>query len=513
MRLAAVAAGLTVLGSLTAPPAQAAPPAGIHWKACTEAALHGLQCGALTVPLDPARPGGRKISIAVTRARHRGKHGYQGVLLLDPGGPGGSGRAFSADVAAEAPASLRAAYDLIGFDPRGVGGSRPALSCEPDYFKPVRPDYVPRSPRDELVWLERSKEYADACGRKYGSLLDHMKTVDAVRDMDALRVALHQQKINYFGASYGTYLGAVYATLYPHRVRRMVLDSNVRPSGVWYGDNLDQDYAFDASVRASFGWIAAHAAVYHLGTTETAVEKAYYSLRARLRTAPIAKTIGPDELDDTWQVGAYLAPAWPLLAQAWSDYAVHGKPAKLLDRYKAWGAAKEGEFAVYNAVQCSDTVWPQNWGIWRSDAETIYRKAPYQAWGNTWFNAPCLYWPAKPGTPVKIGATAGRDKDFPKILLFQATLDAATPYSGGLEMHKLLPGSRLVIEDGGRTHAVVLRGNACIDTKFTAYLKTGRLPADMTRCRRLPDPVPASGGRRPGSRIRPELGLEMPVIR
>src|SRR5256885_7093333 len=115
MRLAAAFAGLTMLGALSAPAAEAAPP-GIHWKACADPDLGGLQCGALTVPLDPARPAGQQVSIAVSRAPHLGgKQGYQGVLLVNPGGPGGVGRGFSADVAAGRPASLRRAYDVIGF--------------------------------------------------------------------------------------------------------------------------------------------------------------------------------------------------------------------------------------------------------------------------------------------------------------------------------------------------------------------------------------------------------------
>jgi len=495
-RIAAALAGLSLLGPA---PAHAAT-APIGWTACSDPDLHGLQCGELTVPLDHDQPDGPKITIALDRARHTGTKGYQGVLLVNPGGPGGGGRNYAADVAAGLPAGLRQAYDVIGFDPRGVGGSRPALSCDKDYFKPVRPDYVPRAPGEEQRWLDRSKDYAEACGRKYGPLLEHMKTLDVARDMESLRIALGQDKINYFGASYGTYLGAVYATLFPGRVRRMVLDSNVRPSGVWYDDNLDQDYTFDASMRSFFGWTAKYDSVYHLGHTGAAVQDGYYALRARLGTAPAGGVVGPDELDDTWQIGAYLAPAWPALAAAWSRLVVHDDPGYLVDRYRAWGAAKEGEFAVYNAVQCTDTAWPRQWEVWKRDTDSIYRKAPYQAWGNAWFNAPCLYWPAKPGTPLTIGG----GKRLPKMLLFQATLDAATPFKGGLEMHRLLRGSRLVIEDGGRTHAVVQRGNGCVDEKFDAYLATGRLPADLTHCRRLPDPapLPSSSTERRGTVIR-----------
>jgi pimeloyl-ACP methyl ester carboxylesterase len=351
------------------------------------------------------------------------------------------------------------------------------VSCEAGYFKPVRPDYVPASAADEQVWLDRSQEYARACGRKYGSLLDHLKTADAARDLESMRVALGQEKINYLGASYGTYLGAVYATLYPGRVRRMVLDSIVQPSRVWYGSNLDQDYAFDTSVKSFFAWIAHHDPVYHLGGDPAVVEKGYYSLREELKAHPAGGVVGPDELDDTFQIGGYLAAAWPELARAWSSYAMKGDPVSLISRYRAWGASKEGEFAVYNAVQCTDAAWTRDWSLWRADTARVYAAAPYQAWSNAWYNAPCLYWPAKPGIPVPLAAGKG----LPDMLMFQATLDA---------MHQIFKGSRLVIEDGGRTHGVLQRGNDCLDDKFNAYLATGALPPDVSHCKRLPDPVP-----------------------
>jgi pimeloyl-ACP methyl ester carboxylesterase len=441
----------------------------------------------LRTPLDHRDPTGQKIAVAVSRVRHTGPAaGYQGVLLVNPGGPGAAGRDYAVTVAAQLPTRIRAAYDVIGFDPRGVGDSRPALSCEANYFKPPRPDYVPTSTTDEEVWLRRSQDYAQACGRKYGPFLDHLRTVDVAQDLESMRIALGQKKINYLGASYGTYIGAMYATLFPTRVRRMVLDSIVQPSRIWYGSNIDQGYAFDTSLKSFFAWVARYDSVYHLGGAPAVVEKAYYTLRAALSAHPAEGILGADELDDTIQISAYLASAWPQLAKAWSSYSIHGRPASLIDQYRVWGKGKEGEFAVYNAVQCTDFTWPRDWQTWRADTLRVYASAPYLAWSNAWYNAPCLYWPGKAGTPVQIEARKG----LPDVLLFQATLDAATPFAGGLEMHRVLRGSRLVIEDGGRTHGVLQRGNACLDDKFEAYLATGRLPDELTHCRRLPDPVP-----------------------
>ncbi|MCO5971114.1 alpha/beta hydrolase [Actinoallomurus soli] len=479
------------LAPITAQARPAGPAAGPAWSSCTEESLDGLECATLSVPLDHAAPNGSQITLALSRARHTGTTGYQGVLLVNPGGPGGTGRDFALRVANHLPAGLRAAYDVIGFDPRGVGGSSPSLSCDPGYFKPVRPDYVPRTPSLESAWLGRSAAYAQACGRKYGSLLSHLTTVDAARDLDAIRAALGDKQINYYGASYGTYLGAVYATLFPARVRRMVLDSSVRPSGVWYADNLDQDRAFEGNINALFAWIARYDAVYHLGTTEQAVRAAFYTTREKLTADPAGGIVGADELDDTYLVAGYidLGAYWPYLASALARYRA-GDTAALVDAYNRFGATTDDNgYAVYNAVQCTDVRWPRDWARWRRDNGRLYAAGVrFETWANAWYNAPCAFWPARAGRPVDVGRTRG----LPPVLLFQATNDAATPYAGGVEMSRRLAGSRLVIEDGGRTHGIVQRGNACVDEKFDAFLATGALPADRSHCARLPEPVPPS---------------------
>ena len=183
-------------------------------------------------------------------------------MLLNPGGPGGSGLGLSVlgPVISHGfgRKDVGGAYDWIGFDPRGVGASRPSLSCDPDYFGPDRPEYVPSTPELLQVWQERSAGYAQACGKAGGRLLDNMRTTDAARDMDEIRKALGATRINYYGFSYGTYLAQVYTKLFPQRMRRMVLDSNVDPRRVWYRANLDQDIAFDRNLGLFFGWVARH---------------------------------------------------------------------------------------------------------------------------------------------------------------------------------------------------------------------------------------------------------------
>jgi pimeloyl-ACP methyl ester carboxylesterase len=498
LAIAAAAAGAGLVGLALAPtvaqarPVQPSPSVSLSWSACTDEGLSGLECASLKVPLDHSKPHGQQITLALSRVKHTGTTGYQGALLVNPGGPGGTGRDFASRVADGLPDSLKATYDVIGFDPRGVGGSSPSLTCDPNYFLPVRPDYLPTTKALETTWLKRSAKYAAACGKKYGSLLDHMKTTDAARDMDDIRAALGQKQISYYGASYGTYLGSVYATLFPSHVRRMVLDSNVKPSDVWYDANLEQDKAFEGNINALFAWAAKYDSVYHLGTTQKAVRDFYFATRAKLVKAPAGGTVGGDELDDTYLVAGYIDEGgyWQYLVNALSQYKA-GNAQALVDAYNLLGLTTDDNgYAVYNAVQCSDVQWPRSWDKWRRDNTKLYNEGyKFETWGNAWYNAPCLTWPAKAGKPVDVGHAKG----IPPVLLFQATNDAATPFPGGVEMNQRLKGSRLVIEDGGRTHGVVERGNACIDDKFAAFLTNGTLPANKTHCARLPEPVPPAG--------------------
>src|SRR5215471_12421997 len=224
----------------------------LHWHSCT-GQLAGMQCGTVQVPVDYANPNGRELTLALSMIPATApKSQQQGVLLVNPGGPGARGRSFASDVAQGIPARVAATYDIVGFDPRGVGASVPALSCDPSFFAGVRPDYIPANAAAEQVLISRAKSYATDCEQRFGWLLPYMTTVNAARDLDMIRQAFGVQKISYFAYSYGTYLGQVYATLFPDRLRRMVLDSIVDPTGVWYADNISQDYAFQQRLDAFY---------------------------------------------------------------------------------------------------------------------------------------------------------------------------------------------------------------------------------------------------------------------
>lgn len=502
---AGLTAGLLMAGALAAPLAQAAPPVppagGVHtftpapveWGACASEQLtaRGLECAFLEVPMDYAEPDGTRIRLALSRLVHTvPEEQYQGVTLVNPGGPGGSGLGLAL-LGGAVPNGAGAAYDWIGFDPRGVGTSEPALSCIPDYAGFARPDYQPEA-GTEQAWLERSESYARACAANGGELLEHLKSVDTVMDMESIRKALGQEQINYYGFSYGTYLGQVYGTLFPDRFRRVVMDGVVDARTIWYEANLNQDVAFERTIQAFFDWVAKYDAVYGLGTTGEEVEALYYAEQDALRAQP-ADGVGPAEWNDLFLAAGYNVLSYTGVAETFAAWVRDRDPVALAEAYAgSTDIANDNGYAVYLAVQCSDVQWPQDYDQVRRDNTRVDRRAPFETWANAWFNGPCNFWPAAAGTPVPID---GRGVE--SALLISETFDGATPFAGALNARRLFPNSVLVEGVGGFTHSSSLSGVACTDTIVATYLATGELPARRpgnnrsdVQCDPLPQPDP-----------------------
>ncbi|MEU5878279.1 alpha/beta hydrolase [Spirillospora sp. NPDC047279] len=513
--ITAAAAGFALAGTAVAATADtgaagseatqvAASASRIAWQACPDedpvlgGLLKGLECGSLQVPLDYSRPGGKKIKLALTRAKATDTGNYQGIVLLNRGGPGGYGRDLPTRFATGSnglPTAIGAQYDWIGFDPRGVAGSEPQLSCDPSYLYPgkARADYVPRTAAEERAWLARARTYAADCGRKYGDTLKHVNTKNVARDMDAIRAALGQKQANYFGYSYGTYLGSVYASMFPDRVRRMVLDSVVRPSGAWYQANLDQNVAFEKRAQIFFAWVAKYDSVYHLGTTARAVEANYYKGRAKVAKAPVDGKIGPSEYDDIFLPSGYRNYFWIDHATVIADWVLRDDPQGLRDNFAEPAELDQNSYAIYLAVEARDAPWPRNWARWHADHSRQYAQgARFLTWGNAWYNAPAAFWAVPGAQPQKVGAKA------PKVLLMQPENDAATPTPGAYEVHRLFPSSRLVLERGGNNHGTSLTPNAnqCMNDWVSKYLANGALPASRkgedATCKANPAPDPTA---------------------
>ena len=476
----------------TAAAKAAAVPARVRWGRCSDRFLRsaGAQCGFVRVPMDYRRPAGRTIRIAVSRVRHTvPRRQFQGVMLVNPGGPGGSGLSLAA-LGQIMPGGSGRFYDWIGFDPRGVGASRPALSCLPGYFHRDRPPYIPTTTAIRDTWLARAQSYVNACEANAPVLLQNMRTADVARDMNRIRMALGRPRINYYGYSYGTYLGQVFATMFPDQVRRMVLDSNVNPTRVFYQANLDQGPAFERVIQRWFGWIARHDGVYRLGKTRFAVQRLFYRTEQSLKRRPAGGIVGPSEWDDAFLLPGYAQVTWPDFAKVFSAWARHHRARPLVRAYRSIDTpGDDNGFAVYNAVQCTDARWPTRWARWERDNSRLNRIAPFLTWGNVWFNAGCRVWPVQGGPRVHVNGHRVR------ALLLDETLDAATPYKGSLAVRKRFPRSSLVATIGGTTHAASPNlSPRCVNRRIGAYLRTGKLPerrpgrrADVT-CRPLPPP-------------------------
>ncbi|WP_202232817.1 alpha/beta fold hydrolase [Actinacidiphila reveromycinica] len=510
--VAAVAAAAALAGVAAAAPAQATATtatttpktAAISWSPCPDSdplvgtLLKGLECGSLQVPLDYSRPNGRKITLALTRAEHTAPADqYQGVVLLNRGQwPGQFGRDLPTRFATGTsglPTAVGAQYDWIGFDPRGTGASEPMVTCDPSYLWPgqARPDYVPRTAAQESAWVARAREFAQSCGKAYGDVLPYLGTKDAARDMDSIRQALGQRQISYFGYDYGTYLGSVYASMFPSRVRRMVLDTVVAPDGTWYDTDLEQSASFEKSAGTYFSWIASNDATYHLGTTKAAVEANYYKGMAAVRKAPIGGQIGPSEYSDFFLVSLYRRSSWTTDAAALSDWVLRGDPSELQAGFGVPGTPTQNKQAMYNAVQCVDTPWPRDWKTWEKDYAAQYAAGDHvMTWSDAWYAAPCAFWPVAAGTPQKIG---DRNVD---VLLLQGDGVGNSPLSGALRMHAEFPDSRLVVERGGFEHETSMsrNANACMNSYVSAFFADGTRPASArgvdASCAANPAPVP-----------------------
>lgn len=463
---------------------------GVDWKDCPADwnIKAPVQCGWVTVPVDYAKPHGKKIKIAVDRARSTGgKAKRQGSLVYNPGGPGASGMAFPKRVPDKNPlwAKAATAYDFVGFDPRGVGHSAPISCADPqEWVKAPKDDPVPDSEADKRAQRKLAQQYADGCEERSGAVLASLTTPNAARDLDVIRAALGDKKLNFLGVSYGTYMGAVYAELFPGHVRRMITDSVVNPSPekIWYDVNLDQNIAFQTRWDDWKKWVAEHDDVYGIGSTPDRVESRWEKLRATAKKDPIGGQVGPAELLGFFQSAPYYDSAWAEVAAVWSAY-LKGDEKPLIESAApdmsdvAGNKASENGNAVYTAVECNDAQWPRDWRTWDRDSTELHKKYPFLTWSNTWMNLPCGLWPLKQRQATEVNARTAHP-----VLLIQATRDAATPYPGGVELHKRLKGSRLITERDAGSHGITNLKNDCINKRVDAYLLKGTVDAKDVTC-------------------------------
>lgn len=460
------------------------------WHRCSPAQPASYECATIKVPLDYRSPRGRTIDLAISRIKSENPAERHGVMLLNPGGPGGPGLDLPLMMRESMPKDVRDQYDLIGFDPRGVGASSP-ISCgltadEQDFDRPYRP----ASFASDVAW---ARTVAEKCRKKAGAVLPYITTRNTARDMDAIRTVLGERKISYLGYSYGTYLGAVYTQMFPHKTDRFVLDSGVDPQRIWRG--MIQVWATEAepAFQRWTRWTAEHAGEYHLGDTPKAVSETFWAMVARADKDPIefdGEKVTGDRIRSARSLFFHPAQAAPFI-KALKDAAEGRPPASMPDLKRFTQAAGEAAgqaaepasdngTAVFWSVLCGDTeAWPRDPGQYRRDA--VEDKAAYPLYGDFASNIkPCAFWqrPVEAATPMKTRAN---------VLTVQNEWDSQTPLTSGQGLHRALQGSRMVLAMGGEGHTVYLVDpNSCANAPVSAYLTTGRLPAKDVTCRTTP---------------------------
>jgi pimeloyl-ACP methyl ester carboxylesterase len=467
------------------------PPA---WGACPPAPAGVVrdprqQCARLEVPLDYRKPHGRTIGIEISRIATARPGTRRGVLLFNPGGPGHWGLDMPDALLPAIPAAVTDAYDLIGFDPRGVEYSTP-LTCGIPDDTPIdlrAPYPAPDGSIDRNVAYARRT--AQSCARLSGDLLPYITTANTARDLDRIRAALGEPKLSYLGYSYGTYLGAVYTTLFPQRSDRIVLDSAVDPRRVWYDFLRTWDQAVALRLPDFTAWAAARDATYHLGATATAVEDTYYALIAKFDrtplTLPSGLVVNGNLIRELTRQGLYDDVQFPSIAANWQQLAAvpdapgaNGVNAKAFAALGTWAVPSDNETAAQDAVLCGDAAWPAALTTYSRNVRTARNLFPATGGmpDNLW---PCAFWPNKPVEPP----VTVTDRGPRNVLILQNRRDPATAWTSGLGLRQVL-GRRAAfvgVDQGG--HGVYLVSQApCAAAIATAFLTTGTLPAHDQLC-------------------------------
>ena len=449
----------------------AAGPAPLTWAACAGHA--GWDCATLAVPLDHAHPG-RTIGIALSR--HRAKAGSRrGSLLVNPGGPGDSGITFLySAIQVTFDPKLVDDFDIIGFDPRGVGQSTPVHCADGpalDRYLHVEPN--PTTPDQIAAVVAATKEFTAGCAARSGDLLKFVSTADAARDMEDIRVAVGDPKLTFLGFSYGTYLGATYAALFPTHIRAMALDGALDPTldggqsavaqAAAFEHNLNAFLA-DCTAKGSTCVFKAHGA--------PSLRAAFDALSARIDAHPIpvgARSLGPGEALFGIALPLYDRAAWPILAQSLEE-AQGGNGATLLKVFDEYAQrTPDGHFSNLlesnNAVNCLDHPGPTSVERFQALAAQAAHVAPYFGGPLAWSGLACLYWPVPPtGHPGPIAAPGA-----PPIVVVGSTDDPATPYDGAVHLAAGLGSSAILVTRHGEGHTGYLSSD-CVKADIDSYL-------------------------------------------
>jgi pimeloyl-ACP methyl ester carboxylesterase len=449
----------------------------LDWHPCGG----GFSCASLLVPIDYSHPTGATMHVAVIRKPALGSR--KGALIINPGGPGASGIDYARG-STDTFSALSTHFDLVSFDPRGVGQSRPVRcvsSSQLDAF--IHVDPTPDNAKEHAALVDASKRFAEDCWARNHSYLSHVGTIDAARDMDVLRAALGDSKLTYYGASYGTYLGAKYAQLFPRRIRAMVLDGALDPSQPTVAENRVQAIGFETDLRDFLAHCATSGSC-PLGSTPSAAEHGLDELASRIDQHPLAvgsRSLGPGEFFEGLALGLYSPSYWSPLESALKQ-AGNGSGGYLLqfsdaltDRHDDGTYSNLVESNL--AINCIDRPSPRDVGAFDAAAHSFARVSPHFGTAIAYGSLPCAFWPVPPVEQAHAVEAPGA----PPIVVVGTTRDPATPYVWAQALARQLS-SGVLVTYAGDGHTAYARGNGCISAAVNRYLNDDVAPRDGLRC-------------------------------
>jgi len=458
----------------------------LDWQKCSGADAGSFDCTTVTAPLDWNDPSVGTIDLAVIR-RAASNGDAIGSLLTNPGGPGASGYDLIAQSSSFAVGTaLSDAYDVIGFDPRGVGRSTAVHCFDPSAMDAYLFD-IPADPRGSQGWTDeltaRNKDFVQACEANSNGILPYITTDNAARDMDLLRAVLGDKKLNYLGYSYGTFLGATYAKLFPDRVGRLVLDGAIDPSVSGLDVGTTQAIGFESALRAYMADCLQSRSCPFSGTVDEGMAS-LGELLAGVDRVPLTgsdgRKLGADSLMTAIIAALYSQDSWSYLSQALADALAGDADTafRLADFYYARsdGTYQDNSTEAFRAYNCMD--YPLDTSQADKDAADalVKQKAPTIA--PYWQGVDvCEVWPYPPtGVREKITADGAAP-----IVVVGTTNDPATPYEWSVSLAEQLS-SGVLITRQGEGHTGYNKGNACVDTAVEDYLVDGTVPQNGLTC-------------------------------
>lgn len=475
----ALIAGLGIVGT---PPVQAA--SALSWQACASADLEGFDCATLVRPLDRAKPGGASVRLAVVRLPATGTAEQRiGTLFMNPGGPGGSG-VEAASAGMLLPPEVRASFDFVTWDPRGIGSSTPAIT---DCLAPMPARPATGKVNWQRVLDQRIRDLGRInreCYKTNRTVIEHAGTLDNAYDLDALRAAVGDEKLTYWGISYGTMLGSTYAQLFPDRVRALVMDSNVDPQTTLAalsagGPAPDHSIGFyletnslDDSLKQVLAALDKRTIALPDGTRYTRWD--LLDVVAPMVTTPSAWPIAKAAIEDSWLAVFSTGPTREAARQR-------------LTAPKLQSPTTDQNAGVFSAILCQDFADRISRLEMRERLNWSVREGPL--YGGSLvvdFLAACSGYEAAKPDPVPSPLAYG--PDVPGIIL-NATRDGSTPYQWAVNMARVYRQMRMVTMASGYHALYMFTGSSCVDDIVTQYLISASTPAIDQVC---PFPVPAS---------------------